>query len=208
MTRDQLAGLADAGWSSDAPSGDSCVGIVVMVHSLSGMLAELPHPMAMTKSFLPQEPTQGVCHSVSHGNDLGLYSDDRLEGICGMVSAAVDLCSGLESYKGFVSQDQISDITGQGEGHQMTILRNTGASQSLLLTHVATVSAESEMDAKALIQGVAGAYVPVPLRRVNLKSSLVTGVGTVGWSPRCQLRTFIFCWEKIWWVTGWMSHQE
>ena len=40
---------------------------------------------------------------MSHGNDSGLSSGDRQEGVCGMMNAAADSYSGLESYKGFVS---------------------------------------------------------------------------------------------------------
>ena len=51
--------------------------------------------------------------------------------------------------QGLVSQGQVSDMTGQGEGHQLIILRDIGASQSLMLARVAPVSAEGEMEAKA-----------------------------------------------------------
>ena len=91
MTRDDLAGLADAGWSSDAPSGDSYVGDSGNGPFFVGDLGRVA---------ASDGDDQGVCHSVSHGNDSGLSSNDTLEGVCGIVSAAVDLCSALESYKG------------------------------------------------------------------------------------------------------------
>ena len=78
MTQDELAGLADAGWSSDAPSGDSCVrdrGNGPFIVGDVGRLAA------------SDGDDQGFCHSVIYGNDSGLSSDDRLEGVCGMVNA-------------------------------------------------------------------------------------------------------------------------
>ena len=51
------------------------------------------------------------------------------------------------------------------------------------MSNVPPESTGGEVSAKALIQGIDGACVPVPLRRVVLKSGLVSGVVTVGVVP-------------------------
>ena len=65
----------------------------------------------------------------------------------------------------------------------MTILRDTGASQSLMLSSVSPESTDGEVGAKALIQGINGGCVPVPLCKVVLESGLVSGVVMVGVVP-------------------------
>lgn len=72
----------------------------------------------------------------------------------------------------------MSCVSGESKSNPVVILRDTGASQSLMLSCVAPVS--SDCEAKTLIRGIDGVYFPVPLCWVNLKSGLVTGVLTVG----------------------------
>ena len=88
-----------------------------------------------------------------------------------------------DMYKGFVSQGEVSDVMDGCQKNPVTILRDTGASQSLMLSSVSPESTDGEVGAKALIQGIDGSYVPVPLRRVVLKSGVVSGIVTVGVVP-------------------------
>ena len=68
----------------------------------------------------------------------------------------------------------MSTVTGASECNSVTILRDTGAAQSLMLSDAAPMLSECEARAKALIQGIDSRYIPVHLRMVNLKSDLVT----------------------------------
>ncbi len=86
----------------------------------------------------------------------------------------------------------MSGVMGEGQSSSVTILRDTGASQSLILTSVCPVSADSVVSEKALIQGIDGSYVPVPLHRVFLKCGLVTGVVTVGVVPSLPIEGIDF----------------
>jgi len=86
----------------------------------------------------------------------------------------------LDRFKTFVSMGQ---VFWDGEAKSVVILRDTGAVQSLMLSNVLPLTLNSSVKASALIQGIAGSYVPVPLQRVNLKYDLVTGPVAVGIVP-------------------------
>lgn len=82
------------------------------------------------------------------------------------------------SYQPFTSMGTVSVVPG-GEEVPVTILRDTGAAQSLLLTGV--VELPSEVSSRsALVKGLGGQYECVPLHVVHLKSNVVTGPVTVG----------------------------
>ncbi|MDJ0933722.1 RNase H-like domain-containing protein [Breoghania sp.] len=157
-----------------APSLDNCVGDRGRCSSFLGGLDE---GVVLSKGNLG-----GECPSSGHADGLCPPGEDRTGKVGQEVAGSADSSSVLDSYRGFVSQGKVSDVGGQGN-RQVTILRDTGAAQSLVLACVAPVSKEGEVEAKALIQGVQGCYVPVPLRRVKLDSKLVTGVVTVGVVP-------------------------
>ena len=64
---------------------------------------------------------------------------------------------------------------------QIKILRDTGASQSFLLSDTLLFSEELSVGASVLIRGInCSEYSPVPLHTVYLKSNLVTGPVKVG----------------------------
>ncbi|XP_033098555.1 CUB and sushi domain-containing protein 3-like [Anneissia japonica] len=63
------------------------------------------------------------------------------------------------------------------------ILRDTGASQSLLLAGILPLSEKSSTGANVLISGVEFGSTSVPLHRINLQSALVTGSVLVGVMP-------------------------
>lgn len=61
------------------------------------------------------------------------------------------------------------------------ILRDTGASQSLVLTSVLAFSSDSYTGSDVLIKGISSTdYTPVPLHKVYLNSELVSGPVTIG----------------------------
>ena len=67
--------------------------------------------------------------------------------------------------------------------YPVTILRDTGASQSLLLKGAVPLSLKSSLGATMLITGVGNDVFEVPLHHVFLKSDLVSGPMTVGVAP-------------------------
>ena len=84
-------------------------------------------------------------------------------------------------YKPFVSHGTVS--LGSGEESPVTILRDTGASQSLILADVLPFSADSATGASVLLQGVELGTINVPLHKITLKCSLVSGPVIVGVRP-------------------------
>ena len=89
----------------------------------------------------------------------------------------------MDQYKPFISEGYISLHGENSPKHPIKILRDTGASQSLLLEGVLPLTAESSTDATVLIQGVEGGFVNAPLHHVKLDSDLVSGPVIVGTRP-------------------------
>ena len=63
------------------------------------------------------------------------------------------------------------------------ILRDTGASQSLILADILPFSEKTSSGTSVLIQGVECGTVNIPLHHVNLSSDLVTGLVVIGIKP-------------------------
>ena len=63
------------------------------------------------------------------------------------------------------------------------ILRDTGASQSLILADILLFSEKTSSGTSVLIQGVECGTVNIPLHHVNLSSDLVTGLVVIGITP-------------------------
>ena len=63
------------------------------------------------------------------------------------------------------------------------ILRDTGASQSLILADMLPFSEKTSSGTSVLIQGVECGTVNIPLHHVNLSSDLVTGLVVIGITP-------------------------
>ena len=63
------------------------------------------------------------------------------------------------------------------------ILRDTGASQSLILADILPFSEKASSVTSVLIQGVECGTVNIPLHHVNLSSDLVTGLVVIGITP-------------------------
>lgn len=99
-----------------------------------------------------------------------------LEGGCRTVDVCDDSKLGAESsvYKSFISEGFVSIAEGELEV-PVTLLRDTGAAQSLILKDVIDLPPCTAEETSVLIEGAGGEYRSVPLHRVFLKSSLVTG---------------------------------
>ena len=63
------------------------------------------------------------------------------------------------------------------------ILRDTGASQSLILADILPFSVKTSSGTSVLIQGVECVTVNIPLHHVNLSSDLVTGLVVISIKP-------------------------
>ena len=63
------------------------------------------------------------------------------------------------------------------------ILRDTGASQSLILADILPFSEKTSSGTSVLIQGIECGTVNIPLHHVNLSSDLVTGLVVIGITP-------------------------
>ena len=82
--------------------------------------------------------------------------------------------------KGFVSLGESELDLPQ---HQVVILRDTGASQSLLLEGAVPLDAKSYAGTNVMVTGVGSSCIEVPLHHIKLKSDLVSGPVTVGVTP-------------------------
>ncbi|KAJ8049627.1 hypothetical protein HOLleu_02455 [Holothuria leucospilota] len=71
---------------------------------------------------------------------------------------------------------------------KIKILRDTGATQSLLLDGVLPLSDSTSTGANVLIQGVECGFISVPLHKINLKSDLVSGSVIVGGRPTLPVK--------------------
>ena len=70
------------------------------------------------------------------------------------------------------------------------ILRDTGASQSLILADILPFSEKTSSGTRVLIQGVECGTVNIPLHHVNLSSDLVTGLVVIGIKPSLPFKGF------------------
>ena len=82
-------------------------------------------------------------------------------------------------YAPFTSVGYVS-LVGCDEARKVSILRDTGASQSLILDSVLPFGGKSSTGTSVLLQGVEGGYFEVPLHSVDLQSGLVSGKVNLG----------------------------
>ncbi|KAJ8046965.1 hypothetical protein HOLleu_05822 [Holothuria leucospilota] len=94
-----------------------------------------------------------------------------------------------EEYLPFVSEGFISlDGNSAHPPIKIKILRDTGATQSLLLDGVLPLSDSTSTGANVLIQGVECGFISVPLHKINLKSDLTSGSVIVGVRPTLPVK--------------------
>ena len=90
------------------------------------------------------------------------------------------------SYQPFISSGYLS-IQEKSPPIPITILHDTGASQSLLAEGVAPLSNETATGDNVLISGVELGFASVPLHKVFLESDLISGYVTVDTPrPSCE----------------------
>ena len=81
----------------------------------------------------------------------------------------------MENYKPFISEGVVSLVGDENSSQKVKILRDTGATQSLMLDSVLPLTENSFTGANVLISGVEMGVLEVPLHEVNIKSSLING---------------------------------
>ena len=89
----------------------------------------------------------------------------------------------MENYKPFISEGVVSLVGDENSSQKVKILRDTGATQSLMLDSVLPLTENSFMGANVLISGVEMGVLEVPLHEVNIKSSLINGNIVIGMRP-------------------------
>ena len=89
----------------------------------------------------------------------------------------------MEIYEPFLSDGFVSLNSDSAQSTPIKILRDTGASQSLILADTLPFSEKYSSWTSVLIQGVECGFVTVPLHYIYLSSDLVTGLVAVGIRP-------------------------
>ena len=89
----------------------------------------------------------------------------------------------MEIYEPFLSDGFVSLNSDYAQSTPIKILRDTGASQSLILADTLPFSEKTSSGTSVLIQGVECGFVNVPLRNIYLSSDLVMGLVAVGIQP-------------------------
>ena len=92
-----------------------------------------------------------------------------------------------EEVKPFVSEGFVS-LESSSNQVSIKILRDTGATQSLLLEGVLLLDVSTSTGESVIAQDIEGGCVNVPLHKVNLVSDLVTGSVVVGTRPTLPIK--------------------
>lgn len=121
---------------------------------------------------LPQPKGMGLLKGVSLP-DIDSSQDDN----------EPDPCFKPFILKGFVS------LTGDPKDQQLvTMLRDTGGSQSIIREGVLPLSCKSSCHSSAIVHGVGMAFVSAPLHNVHVQSSLVSGCFKVAVLPALPIK--------------------
>ena len=89
----------------------------------------------------------------------------------------------MEIYEPFLSDGSVSQNSDFAQSTPIKILRDTGASQSLILADTLPFSEKTSSGTSVLIQGVEYGFINVPLHNIYLSSDLVNGLMAVGIRP-------------------------
>ena len=92
-----------------------------------------------------------------------------------------------EEFKPFVISGQVSLTDNEANPQPITIMRDTGCAQTLILEDALPFSEKSATKTDVLIKGVGMEFSKVPLHQINLKSDLVSGTFTVGVRPKLPI---------------------
>lgn len=79
-------------------------------------------------------------------------------------------------------------LEGSDEKVLINVLRDTGATQSLILENLLPFSDNSSAGISVLLQGVEMRVISVPLHVIKLQSDIISGTVTVGLQPPLPVR--------------------
>ncbi|KAK0145190.1 hypothetical protein N1851_015922 [Merluccius polli] len=94
----------------------------------------------------------------------------------------VNECDQSEGYKPFVRMGYVS-LPGSDDPKPVRILRDTGASQSMVLEGVLPFTNKTALGSSVLVRGIGMTFIPVPLHKLHLKSDLIADYVVVGVRP-------------------------
>ena len=83
----------------------------------------------------------------------------------------------------FISEGVVSLVGDESSSQEVKILRDTGATQFLMLDSVLPLTENSFTGANVLISVVEMGVLDVPLNEVNIKSGLINGNIVIGMRP-------------------------
>ena len=81
----------------------------------------------------------------------------------------------MGNYKPFISEGVVLLVRDESSSQKVKILRDTGATQSLMFDSVLSLTENSFTGTNVLISGVETSVLEVSLHEVNIKSSLING---------------------------------
>lgn len=109
----------------------------------------------------PKPKGVGLIKTMSHGSQLATEKVDD------------------ECFKPFLSTGFVS-LTGRSEDqHPVTVLRDTGGSQSFILSRVLPLDAISACGVSTIVRGIGMGFVPAPLHRIHVQTDLCSGFFSV-----------------------------
>ena len=89
----------------------------------------------------------------------------------------------MENYKPLISEGVVSLVGDESSSQKVKILKDTGATQSLMLDSVLPLTENSFTGANVLISGVDMGVLEAPLHEVHIKSNLINGNIVIGMRP-------------------------
>ncbi len=101
------------------------------------------------------------------------------------------------SYKPFVMTGFVSLSGKEEDRREISILRDTGAMVSIMVSDILYFSDGSYCGSDVLVLGIEMQVVPVPLHRVHLDCTLVSGFVRVGVRSSLPVTGVTFIWETI-----------
>ena len=113
---------------------------------------------------------------------MGLINAHPQIGLCEVDSVNLPSCPVAKGFEGFVSRGAVSGAPDR-EMVPISILRDTGATQSLLVQGIIDLSPATYLKASTPVKGVGGGFISAPLHRIFLESNIVNGPVVVGIVP-------------------------
>ena len=108
-----------------------------------------------------------------------------------------------EEYRPFVSVGSVSLVDSVSSSVPVMILRDTGATQTLMSKHTLPFGKSSASGKSIVIQGIEGGFSKFPLHCVNLVSEVVSGSVVVGVLNTLPVKGVSMLLEMIWLEEKW-----